>query len=351
VSLEYRKTRWRDRLPVQHIHTYLVHPKKGAPEPLQNDGVQVPLNGMMFDLLNNIYARADNECDIDITFSPTPDGTQQNDCRDLIRTYLRRPTLAVGKDLAERLEQNTDRRSSLGLLFLIAGKEGNDHKIVISRFPTDTAIYVDENSDNLTVEFLERVFLKHKASYKAVAYQGSSLHGGFWNGRAIDKQLNSPAGELSNYWINDFLASELTVTAAAGTRRLANALRNAAKKSDLDVKQEIVAAATLARGLIGQTLSINDFANQFGLSQAARAAITSELKVPQIAHERFEFDFAEFQTLIAYKSVELSNGGTLTASSSDFDDVFRKELVDEEERQVRFTTEGRVVNEKFKSNA
>ena len=65
----------------------------------------------------------------------------------------------------------------------------------------------------------------------------------------------------------------------------------------------------------------------------------------------FEFDFAEFQTLLAFKSVELSNGGTLTAPSSNFDVVFRKEFIDDEERQVRFTTEGRVVNEKLKPTA
>jgi hypothetical protein len=235
------------------------------------------------------------------------------------------------------------------LLFLIAGKEGKDHKIVISRFPTDNAVYVDENPRALTVEFLERVFMKNKVSYKAVAYRDVSLRAGFWTGRAIDKQLNSPAGEQSNYWILDFSASELTVTAAAGTRRLAKALRNAAKKSDLDVKQEIIAAATLAGGLAGHRLSINDFGERFGLSQAARAAIADELKTPRLAQERFEFDFGEFRTLVAFRSVELSNGGTLTAPSSDFDDVFHKEIVDEEQRQVRFSTEGRVVNEKLKS--
>lgn len=336
-------------VPIQHIHTYLVHPKKGSAAPSQINGGPVEFDGKMFALLENIYAKSDQECDIDITFVPAPDGTQQNDCRDLICDYLDEPTLAKGRAIAERLEKHTDGRSRLGLLFLIAGKEGTDHKIVISRFPTDNAIYVDENPRALTVEFLERVFMKNKASYKAVAYRDVSLQAGFWTGRAIDKQLNSPAREQSNYWILDFLASEFTVTAAAGTRRLANALRNAAKKSDLDVKQEIIAAATLAGGLAGERLSINDFGERFGLSQASRAAIADELKTPRLAHERFEFDFAEFQTLVAFKSVELSNGGTLTAPSSDFDDVFRQEFVDDEHRQVRFTTEGRVVNEKLKS--
>jgi hypothetical protein len=230
----------------------------------------------MFNLLDSIYSRSDQECDIDITFRPTQYGKQQNDCRDLLVGYLSSPTLDTAKLLAERLRDTTDGRSGLGLLFLIVGKESANHKIVISRFPTDSAIYVDEKARSLTVEFLERVFMKNKASYKAVAYQHSSLRGGFWSGQAVDKQLNYPGGQLSDYWIADFLLSEFSVTPAAGTRRLAVALRNATRKAPLEVKRELTAAATLATGLAGQKLSINTFGDQFNLSQPAREAIFKE---------------------------------------------------------------------------
>jgi hypothetical protein len=155
-------------------------------------------------LLDGIYTKSDRECDVDITFSPTADGQQQNDCRDLIIAYLASPDLPKGRKVAERLAVHTDGRSALGLLFLIAGKAGREHKIVLSRFPTDSAIYVDENPNTLSVQFLERVFMKNKTSYKAVVYQHASLRGGFWSGRAIDKQLNTLSGEPSNYWISDF---------------------------------------------------------------------------------------------------------------------------------------------------
>lgn len=333
-------------MTIQHIHTFVVHPRKGATATSQINGTTLKLEGKMFDLLSNIYSKSDQESDVDITFVPNNSGEQQNDCRDLICSYLNSPTLALGRALAERLERNTDGRSGIGLLFLISGKQGREHKIVISRFPTDNAIYVDEDPRKLTVEFLERVFMKNKASYKAAVYRDASLSGGFWNGRAADKQLNNPIGDFSNYWILDFLASQLTVTPAAGTRRLANALRAAAQKSDLDVKQEIVAAATLANGLSGQRLSIEDFVQRFGLSVAARGAIMGQLKTEKLAQERFSFDAGEFQNVVAFKSIELSNGGTLTAPSSNFDHVFRQEAVDG--IGVRFVTEGKIVNEKLK---
>jgi hypothetical protein len=270
----------RDRLPVQHIHTYLVHAGKGVKQPPKIGGASVALEGKLYGLLNDIYVASERECDIDISFSPTKDGKPQNPCRDLILSYLSNPTLANGRSIAERLEKVTDKRSGLGLLFLIAGKEGRDHKIVLSRFPTDSAILADENLSSLVVEFLERVFMKSKHSYKAVIYRDASLRTDFWTGRAFDKQINTLSGESSDYWIADFLQSDFRLTPAAGTRRLATTLRAAAKKADLDVKTEIIAATRLAGGLKGQRISIVDFADRFGLSAAAKEAIVEELKMP-----------------------------------------------------------------------
>jgi hypothetical protein len=337
-------------VPIQQIHTYLVHPGKSGAADRQVNGTAVPLRGRLFDLLDGIYSRAEQECEIDIIFRPTDGGVQQNSCRDHICAYLGDPTLVIGRVIAERLETQTDKRSGLGLLFLIAGREGRDHKIVISRFPTDSAILVEENPRTLDVEFLERVFMKNKTSYKAVMYRDSSLKGGLWSGKAIDKQI-SLAGESSDYWIADFLMSAFKVTPTQGTRRLGTALREAAKKSDIDVKQEIIAAATLAGRLGRQAMSINDFEQRFNLSPAARQAIGKELKSPRLADERFEFVAAEFNDLLAFRSKELSNGAMLTAPSADFDDVFHEEIVDEATHEVKFTTQGTVVNDKLKPTA
>ena len=344
------KSGWGNCLAIQHIHAFLVHPGKGQAT-LNITGTTVPLMGGMFDLLAGIYTKADHECDVDITFSPTTDGKQQNDCRDLVVSYLTKPNQPRGQKIAERLSAHTDGRSGLGLLFLIAGKAGHQHKIVLSRFPTDSAIYVDDQSAALSVQFLERVFMKNKTSYKAVLYQHASLNGGFWSGRAIDKQLNPLSGEPSNYWISDFLLSDFTTTPAAGTRRLAMALRDAIKKAPLSMKQELAAAGTLAVGLVGQRFSIVDFCNRLGLSQPAKDLLISELKSSQAAAEVFQFDLATYKSLIAYKSVELNNGALLTADTDQFDTVFHREPVDgSRDGEVKFITTGKVVDEKLKTS-
>lgn len=335
-------------MPIEHIHTYLVHPGKAAGAPPQIGGTMVPLEGKLFGLLGDIYAKSDHECDTDISFNQSADGKQQNPCRDLILQYLGGPTIVRGRHIAERLELITTHRSGLGLLFLIAGKEGRDHKIVISRFPADSGILAEENRQALTVEFLERVFMKSATAYKAALYRHSSLTSGFWTGKAVDKQINSRVVQLSNYWIAEFLDSDFRTTAAAGTRRLAIALRDAAKKSaNVSVKSEIAAAVTLADGLKGRKLSIRDFQDQYGLSDAAKAAIANEIRVPALTDERFQFDLDEFKKQVAYRSVELDTGGMLTAQSNEFDKVFHREVLDETEQKVRYSTEGKVISEKL----
>ena len=340
-------------MPIERIHTYLVHPDKHSKGPPQINGTHIDLTGSLFRLLNGIYTRAEEECDIAITFTPAPDGSQQNDCRDLVLQYLNDSTLEMGREIARRLGEHTDGRSGLGLLFLISGREGDAQKIVISRFPTDVAIYVDEDPSKFSVEFLERVFLKNRTSYKAVVYRDRSLDGGFWNGMATDRQLNGRVGELSNYWIVDFLASQFTVTSAAGTLRLAKALRNAAKNGEIEIKQEINAAATLAGGLSGKLTSVDDFATQFSLSENAKSAIIDELSVQGAENEQFVFDLSEFQRLISFKTIELSNGGMLTGPASKFNDIFHREKikVDDDQNQMRFMTEGQIIDERLKPRA
>ena len=72
---------------------------------------------------------------------------------------------------------------------------------------------------------------------------------------------------------------------------------------------------------------------------------------PLSSREQFEFAAAEFYHLLAYSSKELSKGAMLTAPSTDFDDVFHEEVIDEATHEVKFTTPGTIVNDKFKPTA
>ena len=202
-------------------------------------------------MLRTVFDRASHECDIDIVFQPDRDGRQQNDCRDAIIKIVAAPTVVHGRAIAKRLQAVTTNRSGLGLLFLMKGDNDNVDTVVISRFPADQGVVAQENAEQLSVEFLERVFMKSAKAYKSAIYSSDSLQRGFWDGRAVDRQISGPR-ELSDYWIRDLLQSELRTTGPAGTKRLAVAVREAIRSADtLELRQELISAAGLMRGQAG----------------------------------------------------------------------------------------------------
>jgi hypothetical protein len=334
-------------MAVTHIHTYLVHPKSAA----GGDGLggaAVVLEGKLFSLLNDVYTKSDAQCNIDISFNVPADGAQQNPVRSMILSYLVDPTLDKGLEIATKLQGATDGRSGLGLLFLISGMEGQHHKIVISRFPADNGILAEIKAEGLSVEFLERVFMKSAHAYKAAAYSGPAVDGEFWQGRAVDRQIGDSVVRLSDYWIRGFLESDFRVTPAAGTRRLALALKEASRLAKSpETKHALVAAATLAPGLEGHNLSAREFQEQFHLPAEARTLMDTALRTEGAANEKFVFRNEEFARHIVYRSVELDSGAILTAENAEFDEVFEQEPADGDGR-VKFSAVGAVVQERLR---
>jgi hypothetical protein len=328
-------------------HSFLVHPGKNLSDQPEIAGTEIELKGKLFDMLAEVYVKSEEECNIDIAFVPNTDGEQQNDTRDLLLAYLASPIEINGQKIAQLLQAVTTKRSSLGLFFLMKGSHRGKTRLVIARFPANSGILVDHQSGSLNVEFIEKVFMKSATSYKSAVYTGSSLNADFWDGSAVDKQTNNNDVALSDYWIKDFLRSDFKTTAAAGTRRLANALRKVANETpDLEIKQEIAAAASLAGGMKGRT-SIADFISQHSLSDPAKDAVRDSLRSERLFTETFEFDRAEFKKHLTYKSLELDNGAMLVAQTDEFDSLFKHEEIPE--GRSRYIIEGRVVGQKLRT--
>ena len=206
-NLKTKGIRVSTNIQLTTIHSFLVHPDKHN-QPSQIRGAPVPNSGKLFELLRDVFDHSDRECSHDIAFDPSSDGTQQNECRDLVVGYLKQPTIDSGRTIAHRLQKVTTGKSGLGLLFLLSGQANSESKIVLSRFPADSAILAEETENSLSVEFLEKVFMRSATSYKAALYRGTSLDGDFWDGKAVDKQINSGILTISNYWIKEFLSSD-----------------------------------------------------------------------------------------------------------------------------------------------
>ena len=335
-------------MDVSAAHSFLVQPAKSWDQRPQASGTEIPTEGQLFNMLQELCNRAPNECRIEIMFRPDEDGTPANDSRADLEAYARNPTLEHGRVIAERLQSVTTNRSGLGLLFLAKGRMvSGSHGLVISRFPAEQGVLAQEHADQLSVEFIERVFMKNTRAYKSAIYETPTLIAGFREGRAVDRQLSGPR-ELSQYWISDFLASELRTTGPLGSRRLAEALRTAVNKTtDGRLKHELVSMAQLLRNQDGKVRSARVFLSRLSVSAKGMEAVERAFARPELMDESFRFSAEEFDRHISYRLVELHTGAMLMADDTRFDEVFQSEPA-AAENAVRYRTEGEVVDQRYR---
>lgn len=334
-------------MAIETIHSFLVHPSKNEDESPDIGGTPIPLRGRLKDMLTDVFNRAADECNIEVIFRPNEENKPINECRDLLIDYLQAPDIDKGRVIAKSLQDNTTRRSGLGLLFLMKGVVADQQALVISRFPADQGIIAKENAQNLSVSFVEEVFMKSAKAYKSAYYTCPNVKTGFWDGKAIDRQISGPR-ELSEYWIRDFLQSELRTTGPAGTKRLAIAIRDAIRTHDLAISQELIAATGLLRSKHGQSVSARQIVQQYGLTPQAATALEESFVRPELMDEVFQFDLEEFDKHAYYRSIELDNGGIIMAEDAHFEEIFERSEVEVREGEVRYTTEGRIVNERLR---
>jgi hypothetical protein len=330
---------------VTHVHSFLVPPSKDGPENGTLLGTSVPLKGDLFRMIEKLFSDAAIDCPIEIVFRPSAEGFQLNQRRDLFLTYLGAPTLPNAREIATVLHSVTTRRSGLGLLFTIVGSDGQRERLVLARFPADQGVVAEERKDTLQVQFLERVFMKSAFTYKSATYSCSTVAAGFWDGRAVDKQADGPR-ELSHYWISDFLLSDFRTTGAAGTIRLARALRKAiGSTSEVGVRGDLIAFAQLLGGMGGRTIAPTTLVETMGVSRLAAQALLEAFDRSGLSDESFVMDHDEFLRQLPHRVVELDNGAVLMGSSESFDRVFARQPLPD--NRQRFTTEGMVVDQRL----
>lgn len=336
---------------ITEIFSFLVHPSKNESHQPEIGGARLPLDGNLHYMLLSVFERAFEDCNIDIAFIPSEDRVQFNQRRSQIINLLETRDISQAKILANGLQSVTTKRSGLGLFFVVLGNESLTKRIYISRFPADFGIIAEEKQGGLNVELIERVFMKNAASYKAVVFDGNNYDSDFWVGKAIDKQISNKSVAISSYWIREFLMADFRTTSAQGTRRLAIAIKQTIDEStDLEVKEELSAAARLAASLNGILVSMENFAERFGLSEKSQNALIAKLQHPNLRFDQFQFSAKEFSKHVRFRSLQINNGAVLTAPVGKFDECFKKTCVTEGKNEYVFSTQGVVVNERLRTS-
>ena len=338
-------------MKVQSAYSFLTRPPEGDGVPLPVKGATLKLEGDLFDMLNGLFLRSTADCNLDIAFNARDDGVQENLRRSQVVGLALNPTMEAARDIADALQAATTRVSGMGLMFILlgstpVGSTGKiERRIYLARFPTTMGITAEDDGPELKVDYLERVFLKNANAYKAVVWDGVNLKKDFWKGRATDKQVNDRAFSTSSYWLRTFLDCDFMTTAAAGTMRLAKALRETINQTEnVALKEELIAAAKLAPNLDGEVMTIDTFHERFKLSEGAKDAMLSTLSKPSLSFSTFEFSAVEFAKQLKFKTLHMDSGAVLTAPAGKWDKCFELEDVNEETGEKTYRTTGKVSN-------
>lgn len=334
-------------MPIARAFAYLIEPGRGIDPspPISSKELNLEDN-KLGTMLSGIFADETGPHDFAITFNAANDGSQFNECRSLMLAFHKHPTIDTGLSLASRLQGVTDNRSGTGLFFILVGKHGLKQRLLMSRFPTDQAIRADTTSGSFDIEFLPEVFVKRLSSYKSAMVEHESPIDGFWKGIATDRQAGQSGEHISNYWLRDFLSADFSETPAQGTRRLAAALKGAMKSNpSLSVKSEIAHASSLASAVFqNKSITISEFCEHFGLSQAAKETIQAALPKPSLFGKKFIFDASQFKISAPFRTVEMDSGAILTAPNDEFENVFEKT---EWNGGIQYTTRGKINDQRL----
>lgn len=333
-------------MKLKNITCYLVHPNKHEKTKIVPYETKLKSNSKVYKKIEVIFDDAEKECLSEIIFKHDADGKQNNIFKDKLKRYSEKQNSANGVAIANALQDVTNKQSGLGLFFVAYGEEGAKKKIVLSRFVAEEGISAKANSNKLSLEFVEKFFMKKSTSYKSALFKGSGDLKGMTGGTAVDKQASGDKDGLARYWTNDFLQCMPKTTPSEGTIRLAKKLQETLKSTtDIAIKEEITSAITLLKNCNGQLLSGHQFCKQFKLSDVTKGAVKDSFKHDKLFDEEFYFDSGEFHNLLSFKSIELDTGVLVTADSYGFDDKVK--VQDFENGMVNITTTGKIVDEKL----
>lgn len=335
---------------ISKVFCYLSPVGKGI-EPFPSNEIrsfEIVNTEQMWTKLEDVLKSIDKICEIDMKF--ISDGAKQkNETRNEIIAMMKEKSLDKGLPLIERLSKNTDKSCKIGLVFIVLGKNNQKDFILIARYPSEEGIVLKQTNQ---VEVVKDVFLKNSHRYKLAFFEDESLQGGFWKGKAVDKQINdsSTSKLISDYWIKDFLNCELELTETQGNKLLGKALRkvlndDTTPDADKDIINSIASSAKL---LNGKSKSIDSFLKSLSISDDNRNRIISALPSKAIAEQVFKFNSEIIAGEYKLKALYLNNGGIVMAPSDSFDKVFTTETVDKETGEVSITTEGIIQKQTIK---
>lgn len=288
----------------------LTHPDDFA-DPL---GGQLPIKAALRKALDRSLLSAregGNLTEVVLNVDRVPGGARSSVVRDAVRG-LAFGAIAPGRgsalELARQLSRAMDERSPECLLLIAAYKEkGKDERQVAAWiFPQDEAFRFSPGGNaGSDIELLTEIFSRTSGLRKMAFFAGKDIKSHFLKGQVLDFQQGR-RDDVSDFWVERFLEAKLAITPAAGTKVLAEALRNASKAPDLSlVERRQVHAAAVAINVMPQgSLSLEGVANQF-LTGKAKEVFLATAENDETRTSTFKLDHAALQERLGVRNFHL----------------------------------------------
>jgi hypothetical protein len=329
-------------MEIQKIFGFLVPIGKGTDviDDSEIQGSEILSSNKLFFKLTDLFNNSKKDCDISIRFI-TKTGEQKNEVRDLIVNLCNKFSLENCLPLVKSLMRLTDNKIKEGLLFFIYANDDINKKILIARYPSEEAIKFKQEKGNYIFEIIEDVFMKNSRKYKAVYYEKQLAD--FWSGYAVDKQINDDnMKEISDYWIKEFLQSELFLNSLRGSEILAKAVRQTITETKNDkVREELISATSLVNNVNTKPLTFKSFFDKMNLSKQSKDAVLSKIPNSEMCDSSFKFDSNMFLKNCNYLYKILDNGAIAIAPAVDFNKIWHEETT--KNGRMKYSTEGKYI--------
>jgi hypothetical protein len=239
---------------------------------------------------------------------------------------------AVGAHwLASQLSRAMDERSKECLLLIAAYEEEGSEKrrVAVWIFPQDEAFRFTAGEDGNDIELLTEIFSRTSAWRKMAVFEGRKLATNFITADVLDFQTGR-SDDVADFWITRFLEARLSITPAAGTKFLADALKRASEADVSPEENEQVHNAALAIRTMPQThWSLEEVGDTF-LSGKAREVFLAAAPNETARTSSFKMDRPALERGLSFRNFKLAKNVYVSAPIEEVgeDKVVRVERVD-----------------------
>lgn len=251
-------------------------------------------------------------------------------------------------ELARQLSRAMDERSPECLFLLAAYRDGDKRQVALWIFPQDEAFRFSPSGPAGTdIELLTDIFSRTSGLRKMALFEGRNIAAHFLDAQVLDLQVGR-ADDVANFWIRRFLEAQLTITPAAGTKVLADALKRTSE-ADLDQveNREVQTAALAVHTMQRDHWSIDQVAEEF-LSGRAKEVFLESVDNDEARTSIFRLDRSALERGLSVRNFRLPDGVFVSAPITEVGEDKLVRILDGDDGE-RLRVEAEVIQDRLAS--